>query len=274
MRTTSRVWAGAQVSSQSSDCTESGMDRVACRPAGYKVAFPCLAGLSIPAAAPLLPTLFCLVECTNCSTTPSCCLGGQSRTPSPCTLPRAALCTPLLPLPGTNYSATQLWGPPKLPLGGLWRPWVRMDRGSLQSVPLARHQALIDANFHQDQPGIVLRNGSGAWSGQLSINTATLTPGWHKLTLQVGAPWVCTKHAAGSGLRHPGCTASRPSRPSALPTGPMGIARPSPPQTLALHPALALSAALPLCSRARPRTHPPAPPTQGRWRCSSRSQVT
>lgn len=90
------------------------------------------------------------------------------------------------PPAGTNYSATQLWGPPKLPLGGLWRPWVRMDRGSATSVPLARHQALIDANFHMDQQGTVLRNASGAWSGQLSINTATLAPGWHKLTLQVG----------------------------------------------------------------------------------------
>ena len=90
------------------------------------------------------------------------------------------------PPAGTNYSATKLWGPPKLPLGGLWRPWVRMDRGSATSVPLARHQALIDANFHMDQQGTVLRNASGAWSGQLSINTATLAPGWHKLTLQVG----------------------------------------------------------------------------------------
>lgn len=94
---------------------------------------------------------------------------------------------PALPPAGTNYSATQLWGPPKLPLGGLWRPWARMDRGSVNSVPLARHQALIDANFHADQFGTVLRNGTGAWSGQLSIDTAALTPGWHKLTLQVRA---------------------------------------------------------------------------------------
>jgi hypothetical protein len=43
---------------------------------------------------------------------------------------------------------------------------------------------LCAANFHLDQIGTVLRNASGAWTGQLSINTATLTPGWHKLTLQ------------------------------------------------------------------------------------------
>lgn len=35
-----------------------------------------------------------------------------------------------------------------------------------------------------DDPGLVLRNTTGSFSGQLSVDTSVLTPGWHKLTLQ------------------------------------------------------------------------------------------
>lgn len=78
--------------------------------------------------------------------------------PSAAPFPAAVACSQLMSWPhsspspvtgaGTNYTAAALWGAPKLPLGGLWRPWARIERGSATSVVVARHQVLIDANFH------------------------------------------------------------------------------------------------------------------------------
>lgn len=122
--------------------------------------------------------------------------GGIERVPGRLRMLAAPGCPPAAPRScssraarrpaGTNYTQAGLWGPPKLPVGGLYRAWVRIDRGSATSVPLARHQILLDANFHADDPGKVLKNDTGPWTGQLAVDTRALglAPGWHKLVMQ------------------------------------------------------------------------------------------
>jgi hypothetical protein len=86
----------------------------------------------------------------------------------------------------TNYTFASVSMPPKVPVGGLWRPWTAsIASGS----PIARHQILLDANFHADIAGVVLRNESGPWPGGATpVDLVALFgadhKGWHKLSVQ------------------------------------------------------------------------------------------
>jgi hypothetical protein len=86
----------------------------------------------------------------------------------------------------TNYTFATVSMPPKVPVGGLWRPWTASIAAG---APIARHQILLDANFHADIAGVVLRNESGPWPGGATpVDLVALFgadhKGWHKLVVQ------------------------------------------------------------------------------------------
>ena len=86
-----------------------------------------------------------------------------------------------------NYTKAVLFMPPKVPIGGVYRPWIIVDK-HVNSTPVTRHSMELNANFHLDFSGVVLRNATGAFNGQLAVNlTAALGPaakGWQKLNIQ------------------------------------------------------------------------------------------
>lgn len=71
-------------------------------------------------------------------------------------------------------------------VSGLWRPPVKLDRGAGGYRP-TRVAAYVDADFHNDDPGMVVLTRKGPFRGRLAIDTTDLANGWHRLTLRVTA---------------------------------------------------------------------------------------
>lgn len=96
-----------------------------------------------------------------------------------------------------NYAAARLRNAPALlaPVSGLWRPRIATIRG-FDGASVTGWYAGIDTDFHQGKPGLRLcpagvreRNGipqcgTSAYSGALTIDTARLSNGWHRLLLK------------------------------------------------------------------------------------------
>ncbi|MEO5986121.1 MAG: hypothetical protein ABIW50_02060 [Candidatus Limnocylindria bacterium] len=63
---------------------------------------------------------------------------------------------------------------------------VNGDNGgaSNSSPPLARWSAHVDPDFHAGNDGLVLGQGSGQLSGDISVPAGSLSPGWHRLVLR------------------------------------------------------------------------------------------
>jgi hypothetical protein len=74
---------------------------------------------------------------------------------------------------------------PDAPVSGVWAPSLRIvDHGTSEDLPVTRHSVRLDPDFHNGVPGTVLREGSGPWSGTVSIDTTRLPNGQHKLFLR------------------------------------------------------------------------------------------
>ena len=75
---------------------------------------------------------------------------------------------------------------PMKPVSGVWSFKVSLKPGS-GGIPVTHHIVLLDANFHANIPGTVLKEGSGAWIGTITLDTRTLANGPHKLILRTDA---------------------------------------------------------------------------------------
>jgi hypothetical protein len=88
---------------------------------------------------------------------------------------------------GTGYANAQLDSKlPMAPVSGLWSFKVSLRPGA-SGIPVTHHVVLLDANLHANIPGTVLVEGSGAWSGTITLDTRTLPNGLHHLLLRSDA---------------------------------------------------------------------------------------
>ena len=70
------------------------------------------------------------------------------------------------------------------PVPAGWAPFVQFavnDKGG--SPPISRHEVRIDPRFHDGIPGIIVKQGGGAFKGRVPIPVGSLAPGAHKLVL-------------------------------------------------------------------------------------------
>jgi hypothetical protein len=86
---------------------------------------------------------------------------------------------------GANYQISRLEVLPDEPVSGVWSPRVHMKPGA-GGGPTTYHIAMIDPNFHSTPPseGVVVKEGEGEFIGELNIDTAQLSDGWHRLALR------------------------------------------------------------------------------------------
>lgn len=75
---------------------------------------------------------------------------------------------------------------PTAPVSGIWSFKVSLKPGS-GGIPVTHHVVLLDANFHANIPGTVLKEGLGAWSGTITLDTRALANGPHRLILRSDA---------------------------------------------------------------------------------------
>jgi hypothetical protein len=77
---------------------------------------------------------------------------------------------------------------PTAPITGVWRPEIKMKEGA-DGLPATSWNAFVDPDFHAmpEQVGTVVSSGIGSFRGALAIDTATLTPGRHRLVLRTDA---------------------------------------------------------------------------------------
>jgi hypothetical protein len=85
-----------------------------------------------------------------------------------------------------GYANASIMSVPLAPLTGTWSSSVILDRGS-DGIPVTSHGIYIDPDFHHGTKGIVVREGSGAYRGTVTINPAGLAPGAHRLVLRADA---------------------------------------------------------------------------------------
>lgn len=81
------------------------------------------------------------------------------------------------------------------PVSGIWTFKVALKPGS-GGEPVTAHMVTIDPDFHHDHPGTTIKQGSGKYEGNVTINTASLSNGVHRLVL--------IAHADKDGKRNSG----------------------------------------------------------------------
>ena len=87
----------------------------------------------------------------------------------------------------TGYASAMLKSNlPQGPVSGVWSFKVDLAPGA-GGIPVTHHVVLLDANFHAGIPGTVLNEGSGEWSGTITLDTRTLANGLHRLILRTDA---------------------------------------------------------------------------------------
>lgn len=71
---------------------------------------------------------------------------------------------------------------------GMWQPQVSLDAGA-KGRPPTLVAAYVDADFHHDDPGMVVLQRSRRYEGPLHVDTTELSNGWHRLILRVSAKY-------------------------------------------------------------------------------------
>lgn len=69
------------------------------------------------------------------------------------------------------------------PISGVWSPRVAMKAGS-GGVTVTSHYAALDTDFHHNNAGVPIKQGSGPYEGTITIDTTKLANGWHRLCLK------------------------------------------------------------------------------------------
>lgn len=84
-----------------------------------------------------------------------------------------------------GYANANIENPPLFTVAGTWNPKVKFNAPS--GDPITSYYAALDTDFHNGNPGIALKSGTSAWTGNISIDTTKLTNGWHRLFLKSDA---------------------------------------------------------------------------------------
>lgn len=97
-----------------------------------------------------------------------------------------------------NYTTASIISPPMGPVSGIWKPTVRLEKGS-GGLEVTGWYAALDTDFHNGNPGLPLCSGApigsdmqpecntGSYRGTLSIDTTKLADGWHRLFVKADA---------------------------------------------------------------------------------------
>jgi hypothetical protein len=75
---------------------------------------------------------------------------------------------------------------PRSSVSGLWTFKVSLKPGS-GGLPVTYHRVILDPNFHEGIPGTTVKQGTGPYSGTITIDTRKLANGKHKLVLKSDA---------------------------------------------------------------------------------------
>ena len=85
-----------------------------------------------------------------------------------------------------NYHIARIYDPPTGAVSGIWTPRVAMKRGA-EGTTVKGYYAALDTDFHNNNPGTPVQEGSGEFDGRITIDTTRLANGWHKLMLKTDA---------------------------------------------------------------------------------------
>ena len=85
-----------------------------------------------------------------------------------------------------GYANAKIANQPMRPIGGIWRPTVRMSAGA-GGIPVTSYRAVLDPNFHAGKQGTTITSGTGSFKGTLAIDTRKLANGKHTLVLMANA---------------------------------------------------------------------------------------
>ena len=85
---------------------------------------------------------------------------------------------------GANYESAQFLSPfPYEPVNGVWTFKVAMQPGS-GGIPVATHSVHVNARFNMDDFGMILKEGTGNFSGEVNLDTTKLPNGVHCLAIR------------------------------------------------------------------------------------------
>jgi len=96
-----------------------------------------------------------------------------------------------------NYTNASLVKPPTGPVSGIWKPTVKLDKGS-GGIAVTGYYVALDTDFHNGNPGIPIKSGSGPYRGTVTIDTTKLSNGWHRLFLKADA--LASSGSTNSGV--------------------------------------------------------------------------
>lgn len=69
------------------------------------------------------------------------------------------------------------------PVSGTLTMNIWLKRGA-EGVAVSGHYVALDTDFHNGNPGVVVKQGTGEFRGNITIDTTTLSNGWHRLFLR------------------------------------------------------------------------------------------
>jgi hypothetical protein len=83
-------------------------------------------------------------------------------------------------------------------VSGVWHPKVKMAPGA-GGVRVTSHHAHVDPDFHAGSAGWLVARGRGSFEGRLSIDTAQLANGLHRLVLVADAKKIARRDGVANG---------------------------------------------------------------------------
>jgi hypothetical protein len=76
---------------------------------------------------------------------------------------------------------------PVAPVSGIWKVMLNAPVGNGDPALVHDHEVLVDPNIHMRDRGLVIREGTGLFKGEVAIDTTKLANGPHKLFFRAGA---------------------------------------------------------------------------------------
>jgi hypothetical protein len=113
---------------------------------------------------------------------------------------------------GANYESAQLISPfPYEPVSGNWTFKVAMVPGS-GGIPVATHSVHVDARFNMDDFGLIVNQGRGEFSGDVTLDTTRLNNGNHCVAVRVDS--VDKNGGTDTGILQFPIKVNNPGRPA------------------------------------------------------------
>lgn len=90
---------------------------------------------------------------------------------------------------------------PNTPISGIWSPAVKMVwHGDARDPQVTAHEIRIDPDFHNNDPGIIVRRAAGEYDAPISIDTTQLANGKHTLFLRADCNDQYGRNSTTSGV--------------------------------------------------------------------------